>query len=298
MSRVLIAIVEGPHDAAFIYKILKCKGFNEYKGKVKDIVEPIGGMLKNPKHYANIEIEDMSVFEIKKLIFPSDVLYRGDEWVLLFPLEGNSNRSLREKVILSIHDSVNVIGAHEDEFSDGNTFSIAYFWDADDAGIRDKMRAINSELGVIFDDDKFPVIESNASYHKYIKTNVGIFIFTQDGEEYGRLENILLPLMQEGNADIFAKAEEFLSIHEMTNLFRGKITLNEGGTSHPSDILKVNGIKFDYEKSLVGTIGQLQKSGSTNSVCIRQADYLTNEKIISDATCGRIVSFIEEILNH
>ena len=94
--------------------------------------------------------------------------------------------------------------------------------------------------------------------------------------------------MKENNDDIFEKAENFLSIHEETTLFKGKV-LYDGGK-----IKKVNTVKFDYNKSLIGTVGQLQKSGMNNTVCITQTDYLNDTKILKDQTCINIMNFIRE----
>ncbi len=53
---------------------------------------------------------------------------------------------------------------------------------------------------------------------------------------------------------------------------------------------------FNIEKALIGTAGQLQKSGASNVVCIGQTDYLTKEKISADEQCIKIVSFFNQFI--
>jgi len=77
---------------------------------------------------------------------------------------------------------------------------------------------------------------------------------------------------------------------EETALFGGKIEY-DGKTKK-----KVNGKKYNHKKSLLGTVGQLQMSGKSNTVCISDADYITDEKIKSDDTCNEILSFIGKVM--
>ena len=70
--------------------------------------------------------------------------------------------------------------------------------------------------------------------------------------------------MRQDNDDIFEEAEKFLGIHSSCNLFKEKLTYDESWTV----LKKVNKVKYSHKKSLVGTVGQLQKSGMTNTVCI------------------------------
>ena len=63
------------------------------------------------------------------------------------------------------------------------------------------------------------------------------------------------------------------------------------------DILKkVNKQKYTHRKSLIGTVGQLQKSGKSNTVCISDADFLNNDKVLANDTCKEIVELIKQVM--
>ena len=108
------------------------------------------------------------------------------------------------------------------------------------------------------------------------KLKVGAFIFSKDGEETGKLEDILVPLMKQDNEQIFENAEGFIDRHYEESRCRGK--------------------KFDKGKSVIGTVGQLQKSGGSNVVCIDQTDYLTDEKVLNNAQCKEIITFFDQFI--
>ena len=74
-------------------------------------------------------------------------------------------------------------------------------------------------------------------------------------------------------------------------MFKGKIKYYDNGK-----IKKVNDVKYDHNKSLIGTVGQLQKSGMNNTVCITQTDYLNKNKILKDDSCNLIMDFIRKTL--
>ncbi len=105
------------------------------------------------------------------------------------------------------------------------------------------------------------------------------------------LEDVMLPLMKQDNDDIFDAAETFLKIINTCALFKDKLKSDKDG-----HLKKVNNIKYTHSKSLIGTIGQLQKSGKSNTVCISDADYLTDKKILNNDTCKEIVELLKQVL--
>ena len=106
------------------------------------------------------------------------------------------------------------------------------------------------------------------------------------------LEDVLIPLMKEGNNDIFEAAETFLTTSTTSSLFKDKLKYDDKKVI----IKKVNNQKYSHLKSLIGTIGQLQKSGKSNTVCISDSDYLNDTKILKNVTCIEIVSLIKQVM--
>ena len=52
--------------------------------------------------------------------------------------------------------------------------------------------------------------------------------------------------------------------------------------------------KYHPIKSLMGVVGQLQNSGTSNTVCIEKADYITLEKINASSICQDIVQMFKQ----
>ncbi len=81
--------------------------------------------------------------------------------------------------------------------------------------------------------------------------------------------------MADGNEAIFDDAKQYLDTHFDKSRLKDK---------------------FYEEKSIIGIAGQLQKSGSSNVVCISQTDYLNDEKIYSNDKCVEIIAFFNSFL--
>ncbi|MEE1884377.1 DUF3226 domain-containing protein [Pedobacter flavus] len=290
---VIVCLLEGPHDAAFLYKILKTNGYSEFRKPIKALPGPIFGFLTNPKHHSDLTVSEMTYDMANRRIYPFDVLIDENEanCILLYPLMGVQNAALREKIIKSIDDVVVLGDDGAADFSEDHKYVIAYLVDADNDGVEERLNSISEELMSFFPDIKVDVFKENGTVQIIGDLEIGVFVITEIGSQTGRLEDILIPLMKLDNDDIFSKAEEFLGIHEQTNLFKGKVERYENGI-----IKKINNVKYDYKKSLVATVGQLQKSGMSNTVCIKQTDYLETAKIQANESCRSIVNFLNKII--
>jgi hypothetical protein len=162
--------------------------------------------------------------------------------------------------------------------SENTILSALYFLDADKIGVRERLSEVSSEVKVVIPEIEDNFITENGMRISLFegKLKVGAFIFSKDGEETGKLEDILVPLMKQENEEIFENAEGFIDRHFEESRCRGK--------------------KFDKGKSVIGTVGQLQKSGGSNVVCIDQTDYLTIEKILNNDQCKAIIAFFDKFI--
>ena len=63
--KIVTILCEGPHDAAFLRKILRANGFNSYDGKkIKEYPTPMNDFVKRNLEKSNIE--DLNIQEAKK----------------------------------------------------------------------------------------------------------------------------------------------------------------------------------------------------------------------------------------
>jgi hypothetical protein len=282
-NNFIFILTEGDHDAAFIYRILKANEFRTYSEKIGKFPPPLNDFLQSD--IKNITIPEVKIEVAKVRFLPNEVLFKRDNLLLVYTLGGDSVKQLRVSLIRTLN-AFNIQDPDALQTAPEIDISILYFFDADDKGIANRLGQIKEELKEVFKVEELPGEIVNNGFLEIEDIKFGAHIFTNHGTDNGMLEDVLLPLMEQDNEDIFAEARKFLSIHENTKLFAGKLTYD--GTI----VKKVNHQKYTEKKSLCGTVGQLQKSGKSNTVCIRDSDYLNDEKINGHPTCITILEFI------
>lgn len=284
-NNFIFILTEGDHDAAFIYRVLKANGFSTYSEKIGEFPPPLNNFLQ--ADIKNITIPDVKIEAARVRFLPNEVLHKEDNLILMYALGGDSVSQLRISLIKTLN-AFNIQDPDALQAAPEIDIAVLYFLDADDKGTASRLTQITNELTQAFGIAALPAAVINNELVEIEDIHFGAHIFTKPGTDEGMLEDILIPLMEQDNDDIFDAARGFLSIHETTKLFKGKLTY-DGAV-----IKKVNKHKYAEKKSLVGTVGQLQKSGKSNTVCIRDADYLSDEKINVNPTCTTILEFINK----
>jgi hypothetical protein len=105
--------------------------------------------------------------------------------------------------------------------------------------------------------------------------------------------DIVIPLMRDGNEEIFQKAAEFLKLKEEGRLSKLEIVKRTDGELEEKYSTKK--LDFDEKKSQIGIVGQLQVSGKANTVIIKDTDYIKLQKIRDNRLCRNILDFIRSL---
>lgn len=291
MQKIVFVLCEGPHDVAFLYRILKTIGFTNYPEKIKNFPPPINKFISEV--VKSIAIDEMKLDEIRSRPIPSEVLVSlNNALFLLYSVHGDSKKPVRQEIMKLLlawippdPDAITPPG--------DNDLSILYFFDADEKGIGRRLAQIKQEiaefLGFSIPADDF---QHNGSLYKLNNITYGAYVFARD-EGKGKLEDILLPLMKMGNEDIFEKAEEYLQLKDDDRL--RKLELQEEKGKIREDRTG-DAMRFDLSKSEICVAGQLQNSGKSNVVIIKDCDYLTLDKITTSSKCQEIVEFFKKVL--
>lgn len=296
-TQIITILCEGPHDVAFITKILKTVGFKSNENiKIGDYPKPINGLLISEVTKTNVG--ELNLQEVRQTLLPSNTLQRGEDYLFLYAMGGdskilrNSQQILKEFIAFIPKEE----GGFDEALPAGTRLSLLYFLDADDKGIEKRVEELNSEIDGNF---KVKPFENHKTVAVFNKIKMGAFVFTGSDNTTGKLEDILMPLMAKDNEMVFDHAESYLSEHfDESRLFPVKLRVDETGKIYDErSERQKDKLKYDELKSRIGIVGQLQKSGSNNVVCIGQTDYLTLEKIQSDAKCQEIITFFEEFIN-
>lgn len=298
-TQIIIALCEGPHDVAFLNKIIKTTGFvSNDKSKLEDYPRPMSDILISEATKA--DVEGLNIQEVRQSLLPAYTLVKEDVHILLYVMGGDGKSEKRKdfakKILSTIIQPGEIKGGRK---THNVTFGIVYFFDSDDRGIENRVNAIKSELnqviGLIPDNE----LVNNGSFGLYGGIKLGSYIFSGDNNNTGKLEDILIPIMHENNTEIFEGASKFLNdFHDEERLFPLKLNLSQEQIGEERSQRAKDRYKYDRTKSLIGTVGQLQQSGGANTVCIGFTDYLTLNKIQRNQKCQDILQFLDGFINH
>lgn len=263
ITQIIAVLCEGPHDVAFLVKILKTEGFKTIDfTKFSDLPSPMSNLLKEEVRRTNLE--ELHLTQLRKALLPTNILKKDNIYLFFYALGGESREDLRNSIL----EKFKLLIPEKGEFNrlpKDTKLKVAYVFDADNKGVEARVKELNQELSKVFPNCIF----QNNSDIVVDAITLGCYIFSKAGTNTGKLENLILPLMKSGNEAIFYDAESFLNTHTNIKWKKG----------------------YDQEKAIIGVAGQLQKSGSTNTVIIAQTDFINEIKIQEDSKCQEIIDF-------
>lgn len=277
-THIITVFCEGLHDVAFLTKILKADTFlSNDKLKIGEFPLPYSNLLETEAKKSNVN--DLNLQELRNTLMPSATLQKDDNFLFFYAMGGDTRKDKRQKLLSDLNS---FIPKSKNEFSTlpkDTILSVLYFLDADNKGVDKRLIEVVDEMHEIITEIGEHSFNENGDRVSLFDgmLNIGAYIFQKQGEDTGKLEDILVPIMKENNDKIFEAAEKFIDENY--------------------DSTRVIGNNFDQMKSLVSTVGQLQKSGASNVVCIGQTDYLSVKKIQADAQCIAIIELFNKFLS-
>jgi hypothetical protein len=123
ISKITIAFCEGPHDTAFLNRILKTKCFQNFKGTLNKLPKVIGDFIISKNK--NIEYNLLKIDSLKNEFVPYKIMYKKEELILLYSLGGDKDGSKDNKnkrLIILNHFLKNVKVNVEDTSNLGEAF--------------------------------------------------------------------------------------------------------------------------------------------------------------------------------
>ncbi len=296
-TQIIIALCEGPHDVSFINRILKTAGFisNEQK-KLNQFPTPMDKLMAS--EFIKTDVEQLNLQELRKGVLPTHTLQKEDNWVFLYSMGGDSKREDRITIINNLKANIRQAGEIKgDRGNDDTQFSVVYIFDADNKGVAARLAEVLNEVKEVFPALTANIFPANSTFATVENIKIGCHIITGVDNNTGKLEDILMPLMRDGSEKIYDDAVTYLQTHfDDARLFPLKLSNNAGVTTEVRSIRMGDKLKYDEQKSIVGVIGQLQKSGGSNTVCIGQTDYLNLAKIQANQKCIEFVDFINSFI--
>lgn len=269
-----IVMVEGPHDGAFISKVMKVNGYKTFSKHIGDYQpQMIAKYLIG--QYRNAPVAELNMQSLRQqMLFPSYALHAGEDLVLIFHMCGDCQDVKRRKLVTELREFfLSATARSTGAVSNSDTLTFVYEFDADKKGVAERVNQANKEISGV--DNDFKGFQNNGSYIISNGIRWGVFVFA-DSDGLGKLEDIILPMMEKGNEDIAACAKEFVDKKDTFVLFQKEKSTN------------------DLQKARVGVMGQLQKPGVAAPAIIEQSSFLTEEKIKGSKACVDLFAFLSQ----
>lgn len=292
--KFIFAFCEGPHDVAFLYKILKSEGYASHNRKLGEYPSPINDFLIREAMHSSLE--DVNLQSATRRLLPAEVMKKAapERMIFLYALGGDSRRTERLRILRFLQDSFAVSDPDALFPGEEHTAATIYFFDADDAGVQARYDHINQELAELSDEPAL-LLSSQAQITDVNGIQVGGFIFSANEQETGKLEDTLIPLMRLENEAIFQAAQAFLDEHFSDDRCRKLQWKPNKETQLLQETRSSRRLKYDRDKSLIGVVGQLQQSGKGNSPIIRDSDFINLQKLQNNEACQAIARFIRSL---
>lgn len=272
--KITYVLYEGKHDAAILTRLLREFNYSNYTDKkIKIFPSAIKGFLKS-------KISDF-VYEDENNLYQKPQLPNAickseseNKWFLFYEMGGDSKEEYVKKFIGSIAKQKSAF-SEEQSFETDRLVSLALFFDADNSLDSRKEKFIKSYTDVL---PSFCANVTAATSHEIAMagtedgfSRVGLYIYGSVAGT-GTLEDIVIPLMENGYSTIFSEADTFLN-----NQMTPKAYANSSKKG----------------KALIGVVGQVKHHGKANQVVLSDTKMISKSKFEAEAVFMDILSFFE-----
>lgn len=276
--KISVALCEGKHDIAYISKILYANGYSEYKKRIKDYPKPLDELFVG--NFGKEEIGDKKINSFSNTsLIPSVVVKKDDDFVIFHDMQGDTTTEQRYAVMNQYR-----ILKMDNDFMTEITSEITdleylVFYDADDLKVEGRVQFIKDKFC-----DKYDIKPEDVNHGSKIVGGdfaFGCYIFHDESTLKGTLEDEVLSLMEQENIDLFKCAKGFVE----TN----RLDIDRTKEYKVDSDRYIKSSKFKEKKAILGISGQLQFSGSNNSMIILKSDYIKKDVILRCPRCNTIL---------
>ena len=287
---ISVVMCEGPHDIAFVSKILGANAYDNYRDAIKNMPTPLNQLVENEVKSTEIGAEHKIRSDESFSYVPIEVMQNSNKFVLFYKMGGVN---CGDRIVKLVQDYVTLTESFDFDNPNGiEGIEFSLFFDADDKGIDKRLQEINDNIYIPITDNSIKLEQGKRvsldvrklSSKTDTSFSIGAYIFHAKNEEKGDLEDTLLALMRTNNSKVFDAAEQFLKDNKLSD---------ERHKEYKVQIDKHQGSKkYRHKKSVISVAGQLQISGMSNQVIIEKTDYILKSDILSSTECQLIYELI------
>lgn len=206
--KLLFVFCEGPHDAQFLGRMLKeSDQYAEFKKPIKDYPFPLNGYLN--KKFKNRNIDEIRIGKTDNSIVPACAYCNIEQDSLILPISTGGMDKILESIAL-LEEIKNSFAPDILAYSEQGVenLSILFLYDADSRGVEATATLFNQRFAECF--PAGTTISPNlwANLNGY---SLGLFIFTGTDGNTGTLEDNIVELFRNSDANLFQDAESFVN---------------------------------------------------------------------------------------
>ena len=269
--RPVFIFCEGPHDVAFLGRLLQCKGAKPYKEPFKNYPKPLAGLIINRFQTRNIEearfrSSGPMALDCPPVLEAAYILESPQRLLLLYRCVGDKQVEAVRGLLQTLVDLCSDSNAPDNRIP---PFGVLFVNDADISPVGDMLNRICTTYATVLKPVLPNLNELRAnSILKSDGFSCGCLIFCNHDGTSGTLENILEPIMRKGQIDRHTDADAFVLKHATSNTVAGN-------AERPSKKLK----------AVLTAAGQMDFPSCGLSVIIRDSNALNWEYVKDDAKC-------------
>lgn len=283
-SNVHLMFCEGPHDAAFLNRLLKKKlDFAKAELKLSELPYPISNVLQQSvKTRAS---EDLRLDLAKKFFLP-DYLVKRDATLIMIFNYGGSNRQINippflEKVFLLLNTPAFAAGGQP---SDLPKFTFTVFADADAVGLEAVRGQISEDLKTIggsawLNGEWRMFKDTKAAAQDTAFGSAAAYIWKKSDEDNGTLEDIVLECL--GNDQ---------GLQQTMNFLDQRFSWGAPANATPEEICAVSAKRL---KAAFCVEGQRKKPGGSLGVVLDQTELLNKDCMDNSPAVKDCVEFLK-----
>ncbi|GMO43372.1 MAG: hypothetical protein Pg6C_04940 [Treponemataceae bacterium] len=283
--KALLVFCEGDHDIAYIRTIIrKILRFERLTVVFSQLPYPFSRLFDTS--VKNHAADDLSLDMAHKFFLPDEIFKKDNDIILLYKNGGNTKfddiKTLLKSYLELFEEKTIFDKKNSDYISD---YKYLFTFDLD-ANSLDKLCETLSEKLDKIGERVFisePWTDTDSNYGKF-SGDKAVYVWG-DNTGKGTLEDILIPIIKTSatNTALIEKAD-----HAMRDMFAWNF-------ENPKDEERIAEIA-NFNKSVITTAGQREKSGKSLSVVLKESGLITGDALRASENVNDFINFLSKIM--
>ena len=279
--RPVFVFCEGPHDIAFLGRLLKFNGATPYKESLRNYPSPLAGLIINRFQSRNIEEARFRssgpfALDCPPILETAYTLPSPERLLLLYRCGGDKQDEAVKALLKTPIDLSGESNAPDNRIP---SFGVVFVNDADMSPVSETLDRVRTAYCEVLKPilSKVDQLQANGT----IRENgfaCGCLIFSDSEEQAGTLESIIEPIMRKQQSARHDDADVLVSKH-------ATVDTAAGNTKRPSK----------KRKALLTAAGQIDFPSCSLSVIIRDTAALKWEDLKNDPRCTKCVEVLTRV---